>query len=93
MVDLKLVMETLRSTDTRVGEWVNVVGYVEADNVKLDKEVRGGSREWRGGDIEGQDGEMARPKVQAVMLWSAGGVKLADYERAVAAKLELELSS
>jgi hypothetical protein len=28
LVDVKLLVNTLKSTDTRVGEWVNVIGYI-----------------------------------------------------------------
>lgn len=27
-VDVRLLLNTLKSTDTRVGEWVNVMGYI-----------------------------------------------------------------
>ena len=74
-VDVNLLLSTLKSTDTQVGEWVNVMGYVQAPQEK------GKSRDGnglRGGNVGGKS-----VKVQAVMLWSAGAIKLVEYEKAV----------
>lgn len=71
-VDVRLLLETLKTTDTEIGEWVNVVGYVERDEtVRRDRDV--------GKELEGT----GTVRVQAIMLWSAGGVKLKDYEEAI----------
>ena len=61
-VDVKLLLDSLKRTDTLVGEWVNVVGYIT--------------------DILGRQ-ETVKVHVQAVMLWSAGAIRLEEYERAV----------
>ncbi|KAK4191585.1 protein ten1 [Podospora australis] len=34
IVDVNLVLESLGSDQTRVGEWVNVIGYVTSANIK-----------------------------------------------------------
>lgn len=66
-VDVNILLSTLKSTDTQIGEWINVIGYVQEREVKLGhKAVR----------------------VQAIMLWSAGSIKLADYEKAVKERKE-----
>lgn len=69
MVDLELLGATVKTTDTQIGEWVNVIGTVG--------ESATGSGE------EGRKSKSKEVRIQAVMLWSAGGVKLADYEKAV----------
>ncbi len=64
----------MKSTDTQVGEWVNVMGYIEDDN-------RGSRREKGRGRAEGENAGAVR--VQGIMLWSAGSVDLGQYEKAV----------
>ena len=71
-VDVRLLLETLKTTDTEIGEWVNVVGYVERDETVRRDRDGGRKLDWIG-----------TVRVQAIMLWSAGGVKLKDYEEAV----------
>lgn len=64
LVDIKLVRENMKATDTMRGAWVNVVGYVQREQKEKEKR-KGGVR------------------VQALMVWSAEGVRLREYERAV----------
>lgn len=71
-VDVNLLLSTLKMTDTQVGEWVNVMGYLEADPTK-----RGRGKEKR------EDKEVTLVRVQAIVLWSAGSVRLGDYEDAL----------
>ncbi len=66
LVDVNLLLETLKSTDTRVGEWVNVMGYMTS--LPGDHTV-----------LSGFPGTVTT--VQAIVLWSAGSVKLDDYEK------------
>lgn len=30
MVDIRLLLNTLKSNETQIGEWVNIIGYIEA---------------------------------------------------------------
>ena len=92
LVDVNILLETLKSTDTRIGEWLNVMGYVEAHPELFEEEKshrRGHHNNARRGEQE-KEGPTARVRVQAVMLWSAGAVKLAEYEKALAARIEVE---
>lgn len=74
MADVNVILDNLRSTDTRVGEWLNIIGYVqEPSDQKLRNQKRGQS-----------------VRVQVVMLWSAGAIKLDEYERVLAEKLAVE---
>ena len=81
LVDVNLLLETLKREDTQVGAWVNVVGYVEGvleEGKTKKKDVE-----------EGRDEGPTYVRVQAIMLWSAGGVKIGEYERALEGRLKL----
>lgn len=89
-VDVNLLFDNLKSTDTQVGEWVNVTGYVERqEGIPWKKERNGvsknGEETTTSDKAEGTRVKQkpARVKVQALMLWSAGGIKLSQYETAL----------
>lgn len=84
LVDVNLLLEGLTAIDTTIGEWVNVMAYVEDRAPRLKN--RAGCR----GDLsmESQKTEVATVRVQAMMLWSAGAVRLADYETALASRMQ-----
>jgi hypothetical protein len=69
LVDVTLVLESLGEEQTRVGEWVNVIGYITDIAPSAD----------------GKEPDHASPTVhtQAVLLWSAGPVDIRRYERSV----------
>jgi len=71
-VDVKLLLESLKSEQTRIGEWVNVIGYITA--ILLPK---------TGHNSLGC--ENARVDVQALLLWSAGPIDTQRYEASVIA--------
>ncbi|KAL8862678.1 MAG: hypothetical protein Q9178_001176 [Gyalolechia marmorata] len=83
-VDVNLLLETLKHTDTQVGEWVNVMGYVQG----VGKQNGGKKGARRGMEHETSQGEIV--KVQAVMLWSAGGLKVWEYENALDMRKTME---
>ncbi|TDZ26370.1 hypothetical protein C8034_v001716 [Colletotrichum sidae] len=64
-VDVKLLLGTLKSEQIRVGEWVNVVGYVTSPT---------GTR------AKGTTREPHNVGIQALMLWSAGPLDIQRYE-------------
>ena len=74
LVNVDLLLTELKSTDVQVGEWVNVIGYVEVFDVSSNKKV--------------QCPEMMC-QVKAIMLWSAGAIKLAEYECALRERLAI----
>lgn len=55
----------------QVGEWVNVIGYVQGKH-----------------DTQSLKLEMGDVPVQAVLLWSAGAVDIAEYERVVSRRIQ-----
>lgn len=71
-MDVNLLLSTLKTTDTQRGEWVNVVGYVDGRITKSRLESRA---------QKGRLDEVVGVKVQAIMLWSAGDVKVGEYEK------------
>lgn len=89
-LDVRLLLESLKATDTCIGEWLNVVGYVT--DRKSSSSVNKGSRL----EIKqkGQKGiaanDVVTVRVQAVILWSAGAVRLGDYERILNERKEVE---
>lgn len=73
-MDVNLLLGTLHSTDTQLGEWVNVMGYITGP---LSSQHR------NSGD------KKANVFVQAIVLWSAGSVKLNEYENFLVDQLHL----
>jgi hypothetical protein len=68
LVDVNLLLESLDSSQTRLGEWMNVMGYVTS---------KGPSK------TAGPNCDCGHTTVQAIVFWSAGPVKLDEYERAL----------
>jgi hypothetical protein len=68
-------MESLKATDLRFGEWLNIIGYVpfppNGEEAKKERSI----------DLN------PRIAVQAVMLWSAGAIRLGEYEQILAERL------
>lgn len=84
LVDVRLLLEKLAAEQTSVGEWVNVIGYVNspppASTTLSTKRKRGISTVY----------------VQALMLWSAGSLDIGRYETCVAnmsAGIDLSMES
>ena len=94
LVDVNVILETLRRDDLEVGAWVNVLAYVnpdqaESDTKRLSSERHRAKPSASGATSEGGNSTI-KVKLQAVMLWSAGAIKIADYERAVESKMHLD---
>ncbi|MDI1485261.1 MAG: hypothetical protein OHK93_000398 [Ramalina farinacea] len=94
LVDVNVILETLRRDDLEVGAWVNVLAYVQPDQAESDLK-RLSSERLRGkhsppGATSRSGSSTINVKLQAVMLWNAGAIKIADYERAVESKINLD---
>jgi len=68
LVDVRLVLERLGADETRVGEWVNVLGYV----APMPADAKGKRT---------PNLRASQVPVQALLLWSAGSLNVQDYER------------
>ena len=78
-VNLAPILESVVRVEVEIGSWLNVIGTI-AEN------IRGTELSVRAADC--QSGNRRRTPsrivhVQALMLWSAGGINVADYERAL----------
>ncbi|KAK3325609.1 CST complex subunit Ten1 [Apodospora peruviana] len=67
-VDVNLVLEGLKSDQTRTGEWVNVIGYITRISPLTDEKPNSGD---------------AAVRIQALLLWSAGPLDVTRYETSV----------
>ncbi|KAM5352418.1 hypothetical protein ACJ41O_005141 [Fusarium nematophilum] len=67
LVDVSLLLETITSEQTRVGEYLNVIGYITAKKV-----LRG---------LDAPDRETSQVSVQALVVWSTGPLALHRYEK------------
>lgn len=72
MVDVSLLLESLTAEQTRVGEFVNVIGYITEQKITRDKKQ--------------PHQESKQVCVQAIVLWSTGPMDLQKYEKLVDAK-------
>ncbi|KAI9711363.1 MAG: hypothetical protein M1812_007212 [Candelaria pacifica] len=78
-VNIDLVLSNIKATDTQIGEWVNIIGYITAPtpgrkNASLNRSIK----------------DSNRVNVQAIALWSAGSIKLGNYERILEERKEVE---
>lgn len=71
LVDVNLVLESLGADQTRVGEWVNVIGYITTAAPIT--------------DIKGLNHGRQRVHAQAILLWLAGPLDVGRYEASVLA--------
>ncbi|QSZ31703.1 hypothetical protein DSL72_001270 [Monilinia vaccinii-corymbosi] len=67
-VNVQLLLNVLKSHETRIGEWVNILGYI----VDLDGQQDTKDR-LPGTEIS----------IRAIVLWSAGAIQLDAYERSL----------
>lgn len=96
LVDVNVILESLKREDTQVGAWVNVMGYV--GEVLKDGKREQGQGQGQGktglgkrkGDMVCEGPRVVRARVQAIMLWSAGGVRIGEYERTLEERLKPE---
>ena len=91
LVDIDLLLETIVSTDTSVGEWINVTGYVTRIEPPATAEG-GGVQRSTGRPEKGKTGPLPSTvvHVQAVMLWSAGAVRVREYETTLQDRKDME---
>lgn len=74
-VDVKLLLQTLKTNQTDVGCWVNIIGYVTSIEQKLVKTTRGGSAPSIG--------------VQALLVWTAVDLDISAYEKSLTLSVDL----
>lgn len=75
LVGISNITSTLDITLTQVGAWINVVGYLKGSSTNTNTPPP---------PVKGQS-PATSVDLDAVMIWSAGAVKLEDYEAGVKA--------
>jgi hypothetical protein len=68
LVDITLLVNTLKSSETRIGEWVNVIGYTQVPQQRRANYT---------------NSDELHVQVQAIVLWPSGPLKLDGYERSL----------
>lgn len=90
LVDVKLLLDHIKREDLVIGAWVNIVGYVQGvARQNIGAENRGNGRAQDAGTVIAKRKQVVDIGVQAVMLWTANSVRLADYEKAVSNRLKV----
>lgn len=82
-VDVDLVLETTKKDTFVLGTWINVIGYV------LKRGQEGGREVGAGSGTRKHMASQHLPRVQAILVWSAGAVHLEEYERVVQKTIDL----
>lgn len=80
-VEINHVVATIKSTELQAGSWLNVIGYVRRSRSPKNKRKR---------MADAFVTSQPQVLVQAVLIWNAGAIKIADYERTLAHQQELE---
>lgn len=70
-VDITLVLESIESEMLQPGTWLNIIGYIDRSALRKNR-VLGSELTW---------GQTERGSVQALVVWSAGALRIGDYER------------
>lgn len=74
LVDVRLVLELMKAQYLQRGSWLNIIGYVQKHDQRQKKTTT----------LTKQDAQIAStPTVQAIVIWDAGAIRIADYEAAL----------
>ena len=88
-VDVNLLVENIKREDLEVGAWVNIIGYLGRVLAEGENGNTGRKQPEKIGDqVIGVETKLVKVEVQAIMLWSAGAIKIADYEMALEERLK-----
>jgi Telomere capping, CST complex subunit len=71
-VDITLILESVKSEMLQPGTWLNIIGY---------RFNEAPPRRVRVLRSESAEGNTQMGSVQAVLVWSAGALRIADYEK------------
>jgi hypothetical protein len=80
-VDVRLVLESIKAHDLQRGSWLNIIGYVRKPEQRQKKPTNSDTDEVRMASL---------PIVQAIVVWDAGAIKVADYEAALVRQREIK---
>jgi len=85
IVDVNLILETIKRPLLQAGSWINIIGYVHS--VPMKQQVSSSRSRSHG------DKGFTLPKVKAILLWDAGAVQLDKYENTIEHHLAMTATS
>ncbi|KAL2421403.1 hypothetical protein ABEF95_007846 [Exophiala dermatitidis] len=77
-VDINLILETTPSSTLEKGRWLNIIGYIQNTH---------GQSRTRKADLACSTDPVV--SLQAILIWDAGPLRLADYEAALQGQIQL----
>jgi hypothetical protein len=81
-VDIRLVLESIKTLDLQRGSWLNIIGYTRESAHLQKKRTTSKTNDVSIG---------ALPVVQAIIVWGAGAIKVAEYEAALISQREVKV--
>lgn len=69
LVDVGLLVNTLKSGETQIGEWINVIGYIQEPRQQKTSML--------------PPKPYLEIQIQAIVLWPSGPLKLDGYEKSL----------
>ena len=82
-VDVRLVLESIKAHDLQRGSWLNIIGYLQKPEQRQKKTTSSNTN----------TNNIQRPEipiVQAIIVWGAGAIKVANYETALISQREMK---
>lgn len=79
MIDMNLILETIHPEVLQTGSWINIIGYTRQKPDQRFRHSKAVRTRVAGG----------LPEVQAVLAWSAGAVRVDNYEKTIERHLAL----
>ena len=83
-VDVRLVLESINAHDLQRGSWLNIIGYLRKPEQRQKKTTSSNTDNIQRPEI---------PIVQAIIVWGAGAIKVANYETALVGQREMKQAS
>ena len=80
-VDVRLVLESINAHDLQRGSWLNIIGYLRKPEQRQKKTTSSNTDNIQRPEI---------PIVQAIIIWGAGAIKVANYETALVSQREMK---
>jgi hypothetical protein len=78
-IDVQLVLESMKAHDLQRGSWLNIIGYLRKPEQRQKKAISSNTNNIQKSEI---------PIVQAIIVWGAGAIKVANYETALVSQRE-----
>lgn len=80
-IDVRLVLESINAHDLQRGSWVNIIGYLRKPEQRQRKSISSNTSNIQRPEI---------PIVQAIIVWGAGAINVANYESALVSQRKMK---